>query len=337
MQKEDCEDVSDYATEYGELIFDYKRSDTKIEVSSSDNSMEVIFQNPLFFVDFDMVRRLNHLCFKVLAAPTPDGYYRTIPQKVPVAFVHLKSSIYLGTIITVEEDIMLDATCLWSVQGPIVPILFHLHARAFLLLKHAIFISGFMHIYAVVIPLFKLDVDITIRIRIDADGPNRSLLSVETTDPPGLLVDLVMIVTDISIALESGEFEVNFQSSWAVGSCAPVDKGGYIRSDKGPWQDQEIMKRGDENVLAEYSGPDTDLEGYESKFSNQDDRQVVKSERLCKEVNTSALKRFDSKEARRFTRTIKSIERRPKSDQEVLALYVYDDAKGVVSPHPFTP
>ncbi|GJS85915.1 putative reverse transcriptase domain-containing protein [Tanacetum coccineum] len=36
----DCEDDSDYATEYGELIFDYKQSDPKVEVSSSDNSME---------------------------------------------------------------------------------------------------------------------------------------------------------------------------------------------------------------------------------------------------------------------------------------------------------
>ncbi|GJW39509.1 hypothetical protein Tco_0065354 [Tanacetum coccineum] len=87
MQKEDCEDVSDYATEYGELIFDYKRSDTKVEVSSLDNSMEVIFQNPSFFVDFVMVGRLNHLSFKFLAAPAPDGYYRTIPQKVPVTLV----------------------------------------------------------------------------------------------------------------------------------------------------------------------------------------------------------------------------------------------------------
>ncbi|GJY53522.1 putative arfaptin homology domain/BAR domain protein [Tanacetum coccineum] len=38
---EDCEDDSDYATEYGELSFDYKRNDPKVEVSSSDNSMEL--------------------------------------------------------------------------------------------------------------------------------------------------------------------------------------------------------------------------------------------------------------------------------------------------------
>ncbi|PWA44194.1 UbiA prenyltransferase family [Artemisia annua] len=55
----------------------------------------------------------------------------------------------------------LAATCLWSVQGAIVPILFHLHAqtlikgRTLLLSKHAIFVSGFMSIYAVVIALFK--------------------------------------------------------------------------------------------------------------------------------------------------------------------------------------
>ncbi|GJY76701.1 hypothetical protein Tco_0481817 [Tanacetum coccineum] len=125
---------------------------------------------------------------------------------------------------------------------------------------------------------------------------------------------------------DSRQIIATMESSWAV--PAPVDKGGYMRSDKGQWQDQEIMKLvlctgpRDENVLAEYREPDTDLEGYELKFSDQDDRQVVKSERLSKEANTSALKRFDSKEARRFTRAIKSVERRPRSDQES-SLYTY--------------
>ncbi|GJX10967.1 UbiA prenyltransferase family protein [Tanacetum coccineum] len=56
---------------------------------------------------------------------------------------------------------VLAAMCLWSVQGAIVPILFHLHAqtlikgRTLLLSKHVIFVSGFMSIYAVVIALFK--------------------------------------------------------------------------------------------------------------------------------------------------------------------------------------
>lgn len=34
-----------------------------------------------------------------------------------------------------------------------------------------------------------------------------SLLSVETADRPGLLVDLVKIITDINVAVESGEFD----------------------------------------------------------------------------------------------------------------------------------
>ncbi|GKG34518.1 ACT domain-containing protein ACR11-like protein, partial [Tanacetum coccineum] len=51
-----------------------------------------------------------------------------------------------------------------------------------------------------------VDVNITTLIRIDDDGPDRSLLSGETTDRPGLLVHLVKIVTDISLAVESGEF-----------------------------------------------------------------------------------------------------------------------------------
>ncbi|KAI3789252.1 hypothetical protein L2E82_02044 [Cichorium intybus] len=53
----------------------------------------------------------------------------------------------------------------------------------------------------------NLDVDIATRIRISDDSPDRSLLSVETADRPGLLVDLVKIVTDINVAVESGEFD----------------------------------------------------------------------------------------------------------------------------------
>ncbi|KAI7748293.1 hypothetical protein M8C21_017442, partial [Ambrosia artemisiifolia] len=55
--------------------------------------------------------------------------------------------------------------------------------------------------------LIQLDVDIATRIHVYDDGPNRSLLSVETADRPGLLVDLVKISTDINVAVESGEFD----------------------------------------------------------------------------------------------------------------------------------
>ncbi|GKE47522.1 glyceraldehyde-3-phosphate dehydrogenase 3, cytosolic, partial [Tanacetum coccineum] len=54
----------------------------------------------------------------------------------------------------------------------------------------------------------QLDVDITTRICIDDDGPGRSLLLVETADRPGLIVHIVKIVTNISLAIESGEFDI---------------------------------------------------------------------------------------------------------------------------------
>ncbi|KAL3529019.1 hypothetical protein ACH5RR_008341 [Cinchona calisaya] len=56
-------------------------------------------------------------------------------------------------------------------------------------------------------PSQQVDVDIATHIRVYDDGPERSLLYVETADRPGLLVDLVKIITDINIAVESGEFD----------------------------------------------------------------------------------------------------------------------------------
>ncbi|KAL6141160.1 hypothetical protein ACLB2K_059450 [Fragaria x ananassa] len=62
-------------------------------------------------------------------------------------------------------------------------------------------------VFGIVPPPQQVDVDIATRIRIHDDGPNRSLLTVESADRPGLLVDLVKIITDINIAVESGEFD----------------------------------------------------------------------------------------------------------------------------------
>ncbi|XP_057454081.1 ACT domain-containing protein ACR11-like [Lotus japonicus] len=56
-------------------------------------------------------------------------------------------------------------------------------------------------------PKEQVDVDIATHISISDDGPDRSLLYVEAADRPGLLVDLVKIITDIDIAVESGEFD----------------------------------------------------------------------------------------------------------------------------------
>ncbi|WOL13479.1 ACT domain-containing protein DS12, chloroplastic isoform X1 [Canna indica] len=56
-------------------------------------------------------------------------------------------------------------------------------------------------------PEKKVDVDIATHINIYDDGSDRSLLVVETADRPGLLVDLVKIITDINITVQSGEFD----------------------------------------------------------------------------------------------------------------------------------
>ncbi|CAL9152509.1 unnamed protein product [Musa hybrid cultivar] len=53
----------------------------------------------------------------------------------------------------------------------------------------------------------EVDVDIATHIDVYDDGPDRSLLVVETADYPGLLVDLVKIITDVDIAVQSGEFD----------------------------------------------------------------------------------------------------------------------------------
>ncbi|KAA8540583.1 hypothetical protein F0562_024498 [Nyssa sinensis] len=56
-------------------------------------------------------------------------------------------------------------------------------------------------------PKQQVDVDIATHINVYDDGPERSLLYVEAADRAGLLVDLVKIITDINIAVESGEFD----------------------------------------------------------------------------------------------------------------------------------
>ncbi|CAA2976112.1 ACT domain-containing ACR11-like [Olea europaea subsp. europaea] len=61
--------------------------------------------------------------------------------------------------------------------------------------------------FGVLPPNQTVDVDIATHINVKDDGPERSLLYVETVDRPGLLVDLVKIITDINIAVESGEFD----------------------------------------------------------------------------------------------------------------------------------
>ncbi|KAI4385771.1 hypothetical protein MLD38_003764 [Melastoma candidum] len=56
-------------------------------------------------------------------------------------------------------------------------------------------------------PEKKIDVDIATYIRVREDGPKRSLLYVETADRPGLLVEIIKILADINIEVESAEID----------------------------------------------------------------------------------------------------------------------------------
>lgn len=51
---------------------------------------------------------------------------------------------------------------------------------------------------------------------------NCSLLYVETADRPGLLVDLVKTITDINVAVQSGEFDTEVTSPNSLYICTVV-------------------------------------------------------------------------------------------------------------------
>lgn len=56
-------------------------------------------------------------------------------------------------------------------------------------------------------PEKKLDVDIATHIYVKEDGPKRSLLYIETADRPGLLVEIMKIIADVNIDVESAEID----------------------------------------------------------------------------------------------------------------------------------
>ncbi|KAF8403278.1 hypothetical protein HHK36_011380 [Tetracentron sinense] len=56
-------------------------------------------------------------------------------------------------------------------------------------------------------PEKKIDVDIATHIHIKEDGPKRSLLCIETADRPGLLLEIIKIMADININVESAEID----------------------------------------------------------------------------------------------------------------------------------
>uniref|UniRef100_F6GYX7 ACT domain-containing protein ACR n=1 Tax=Vitis vinifera TaxID=29760 RepID=F6GYX7_VITVI len=56
-------------------------------------------------------------------------------------------------------------------------------------------------------PEKKLDVDVATHIHVKDDGPKRSLLYIETADRPGLLLEIVEIITDVNVDVESAEID----------------------------------------------------------------------------------------------------------------------------------
>ncbi|CAL9149823.1 unnamed protein product [Musa hybrid cultivar] len=62
-------------------------------------------------------------------------------------------------------------------------------------------------VFGVKPPEKKLDIDVATQVFLQDDGPKRSLLYIETADRPGLLLEIIKIITDINIDVESAEID----------------------------------------------------------------------------------------------------------------------------------
>ncbi|CAN6344434.1 unnamed protein product [Urochloa humidicola] len=56
-------------------------------------------------------------------------------------------------------------------------------------------------------PEKKVDVDIATHVVVEDDGPKRSMLYIETADRPGLLLEIIKIIADTNIDVESAEID----------------------------------------------------------------------------------------------------------------------------------
>jgi len=56
-------------------------------------------------------------------------------------------------------------------------------------------------------PEKKVDVNVATHVHVEADGPKKSLLYIETADRPGLLLEIYKIITDTNIDVESAEID----------------------------------------------------------------------------------------------------------------------------------
>ncbi|OIW06999.1 hypothetical protein TanjilG_14337 [Lupinus angustifolius] len=62
-------------------------------------------------------------------------------------------------------------------------------------------------VFGIKAPEKKRNVDIVTRIQVKEDGPKKSLLYIETADRPGLLVEIIKVIADVNIDVESAEIE----------------------------------------------------------------------------------------------------------------------------------
>lgn len=56
-------------------------------------------------------------------------------------------------------------------------------------------------------PVKKVDIDVATHIHVKEDGPRRSLLYIETADRAGLLLEMIKIMSDINVTVESAEID----------------------------------------------------------------------------------------------------------------------------------
>ncbi|KAK4772108.1 hypothetical protein SAY86_013883 [Trapa natans] len=62
-------------------------------------------------------------------------------------------------------------------------------------------------VFGIQAPEKKLDVDIATHVHVKEDGPKRSMLHIETADRPGLLVEIIKIIADVNVDVESAEID----------------------------------------------------------------------------------------------------------------------------------
>jgi len=56
-------------------------------------------------------------------------------------------------------------------------------------------------------PEKKIDVEVATHVIVEDDGPKRSMLYIETADRPGLLLEVIKIITDVNCDVESAEID----------------------------------------------------------------------------------------------------------------------------------